>query len=233
MEREILTPDEVALILKSADLVKRARIFEGTTQKPFGVQTITLDLTTAVLSTNPYKIRFPFRSLFVRDATDVYVSVNLQPQSQDSYQSSFAMTKNDGWVADYPVTEAYLYWSAQSGKTITLVFFTDSAFKSGSQISVTGGGVSIVEGSAITGPIRVALSAATAAIIAPALSTRKVAVIQNKTGASLYVGDSTVTASGATEGIEIPDDGIIYWRNTAGLYGYSTAGGNVHRLEEA
>ena len=233
MEREILTPEEVALILKSADLVKRARIFEGTTQKPFGVQTITLDLSTAVLSTNPYKVRFPFRSIFVRDATDVYVTVNLQPQSQDSYQSAFAMTKNDGWVADYPVTEAYLYWSAQSGKTITLVFFTDSAFKSGSQISVTGGGVSIVEGSALTGPTRVALSAATAAQIAPALSTRKLAVIQNKTGASLYVGDSSVTDSGATEGIEILDDGIIYWRNTGALYGYSTAGGNVHRIEEA
>lgn len=233
MEREILTPEEAALILKSADLVKRARIFEGTTQKPFGVQTITLDLSTAVLSTNPYKIRFPFRSIFIRDATDVYVSINVQVQSQDSYQSAFAMTKNDGWVADYPVTEAYLYWSAQSGKTITLVLFTDSAFKSGSQISVTGGGVSIVEGSALTGPTRVTLSAATAGIIAPALSTRKVATLQNKTGASLYIGDSSVTDSGATEGIELVANAVFYWKNTGALYGYSAAGGNVHRLEEA
>lgn len=232
-QKEIMSPEEAAAIVKNATLIARANIADKISQRPFSVQVQTLTLTTAVLETNPYKISTSFKSLYIQDATDVYVSINVRFNSRDTVQGSFSMKKNDAITLDEPTNEAYLHWSAQSGKTITLVIFTDAAFQSGSQISVTGGGVSIVDGSTITGPTRVVLGAATAGIIAPANTLRKKCTLQNKTGASLYIGDSTVTGSGATEGIEIVDKGIIYWQNTGALYGFSTAGGNVHYVEEA
>lgn len=234
MEREILTRESVAMVLSAAEALTKAKIFEGSTQKPFGVQSVTFDLSTAVLSTAPKRIGFPFKSVYVSAATDVLATVNMIPQTQDSYQSAVPLKQNDSWTIEYPVSEAFLYWTAQAGKTITLHFFVESEFKSGSQISVTGGGVSIIDGSTITGPTRVTLAATTATIIAPSLSTRKKCTIQNKTGADLYIGGATIGAvGGATEGIKIPIDGIITWQNTGALYGWSVAGGNIHYVEEA
>ena len=231
--KEILTKEVADAILNASEELKKAQIFEGNTQRPFSVQTITLSLDTAKLSTDPLRIGFPFRSFFVADATDTSVSLYMKTGARDEIQSAFPFKKNDSWTSSIPISEAYIYWAAQSGKTVTIVFFTDAEFKSGSQISITSGGVAISEGDSTTAIARVVLSAATAGIIAPADSLRKVTIIQNKTGADLYVGGtSAVTNSGATEGIKIPNDGIIYWRNTANLHGYSVAGGNVHYFTE-
>lgn len=220
-------------ILNMADEIKRASIFEGNTQRPFSIQTIVLALDTARLETDPYRIGFPFKSVFIADATDISVTVSMKPGARDSFQSAFPLIKKDSWSVNNPVNEAFLYWSAQSGKTITLVFFTDSEFKSGSQISQNAGGVNINEGSSTTAMAQVTLAAATATPIIPTDSLRIVSIIQNKTGADLWVGGSnTVTNSGATEGIKIPADGIIYWRNTANLHGYSVAGGTVSYFTE-
>ena len=232
--REIMTKSMADSILNMADELKNSSIYEGNTQRPFSVQSFTLDLSTARLETNPYRIGFPFKSVFVSGATDTNVSVSMKPGAIDSFQSAFPLTKKDSWSVERPVSEAYLYWSAQSGKTITLVFFTDAEFKSGSQISQNSGGVSISDGSSVSAITRVTLAATTAAIIAPSDSTRILTTIQNKTGADLYIGGtSAVTNSGATEGIKVPADGIIEWRNTGALYGYSVAGGNVHYMTES
>ncbi len=228
---EVMTPDMAAVILDKFMEIQRARIFQGATQKPFSIQLVTLDLSNAVLPTRPYKIGFPFKSFYVQSATDVYSTVNVKVQMQDSIQSSFPTKLNDSWVNEFPVAEAYLDWPAQAGKTMTIVFFLESEYRSGSQISVNGGGVSINDGSSIS-LATVTLSAATAAQIAPADSLRKVANIQNKTGAVLYIGDSSVTNAAGTEGINIQPDEIIEWRNTGALYGYSVAGGKVQRTEE-
>jgi hypothetical protein len=230
--KEILDKYSSDEILQAANLVKQASIFKGGTERPFAVQVMTLDLSTAQLETQPKKIGFPFKSVYAANATDTTVNINLKINSQDSYQSAIPIFQNDSLTMDYPISEAYIHWAAQAAKTIVLVFFVDAEFRSGKQISVTGGGVSIVDGSSIALGAAVTLVAATAALIAPALSTRKKATIQNKTGADIYIGDSTITNAGATEGIKIPNDGIIYWQNTGGLYGYSVAGGKVSRTEE-
>lgn len=229
---QIMTAEQAAMILDKFNEIQRARIFEGNTQRPFSVQKMTIDLTTARLSTQPYKIGFPFKSIYVQTATDVYASVNVKLLTQDSSQSSFPMKLNDSFNNEFPIAEAYLDWEAQSGKSITLIFFLDSEYRSGSQISVTGGGVSINDGSSITGPTRVTLAATTAAAIAPADTLRKVATLYNDSGADIFLGDSSVTDSGATKGIPWANGTILYWRNTGALYGYSVAGGNVIRNEE-
>jgi hypothetical protein len=230
---DYLTPQQVDQIMGALLRPERARITDGTYNKPFNCQSITLDLTTAKLSTSPMKIAFPFTSIFVASATDTTVNVKMQLFGQDSMNSVFSMSKNDSFTMPFPVPEAYLSWPAQAGKSITIVFFVSGEFRPGSQISVINGGVSISEGSAVSLGGQVTLAAATAGIIAPALSTRNVAWIQNKTGADLYLGDSSITDGGATEGIKVPPDYIIQWRSTAALYGYSTAGGVVSRMEMA
>lgn len=229
---QVMDKETSNMILDAAREIQRARIFEGSTQRPMTVQKLTLDLTTAVLETRPYKIGFPFKSIYVQTASDVYVSVDVKLQTSDSLQSSFPMKLNDSFINEFPISEAYLSWSAQSGKSITFIFFIESEYRSGSQISVTGGGVSINDGSTITGPTRVTLTAATAGIIAPADTLRKTATLYNDSGADIFIGDSTVTNAGATKGIPWPNGTLIYFRNTGVLYGYSVAGGNVIRNEE-
>lgn len=224
MTREIAD----AILARITDTYK-AGLFIGNTEKPFLVQSVTLDLTTARLETDPFKIGFGFRSFYVSAATDVAVNVNLKPGNRDSSQSAIPIKKNDSLDFEIPVSEAYIHWDAQTSKSITILFFTNASFRSGSQISVTGGGVSINEGSSFT-QASVALVAATPTAIFAADSTRKVGVFQNKSGASVWVGGPTVTNSLAF--YEVTAGSEFIWKNTAALSGFSLAGGTVHKTEE-
>lgn len=229
MERAVLTPELMREILIQGEQIRRAKIFEGNTNSPQNIQKIVIDLSTARLETNPYKISFPFRSVYVESASDVLANIFVKPNTQDSVQSFFKLKANDSWASDDPISTAFLHWDAQPGKSLTLVFFTNSEFRSGSQISVTGGGVSIVDGSTFTQASQ-ALVAATAAIVFAQDSTRKVGTIQNKTGASIWVGASGV--NNTTSFFEVSANDVFIWRNTAALYAYSIAGGNIHKCEE-
>lgn len=222
---EIFTQEGVQAILAEVRDKARARIFEGSTQKPFQVQKIVLDLSTARLETDPFQINFAFRSFYVEDATDVNVNAFLKPTTRDSVQSFFKIKKNDSWASDFPISSAYLHWDAQSSKSITIVFFTDAEFRSGSQISVTGGGVSIVEGTSFTTE-QVDLTASTATQVCASDSTRKMATIQNNTGGDVFFGGSSVSETGANMGIRISAGDSFEWRNTAALYAYSATGGS-------
>lgn len=229
MERAIMTQEMARAILGQVQDAARARIFEGTTQQPQQIQKIVLDLTTARLETQPYQIKFPFRSFYVQDATDTIANIFVKPTTQDSVQSFFTVKKNDSWASDYPISSAFLHWDAQSGKSITLVFFSEAEFRSGSQISVTGGGVSIVEGSTYS-QAALTFVAATQLQIFAADTTRKVGTFQNKTGASVWVGGAAVTNT--TAYYEVLNGADFIWKNTGILYGYSVAGGSGHKTEE-
>lgn len=229
MERPVMTQELARQILSVAVDNARAEVFESSTQKPQTVQVHVIPLTTARLSTDPFIIRFPFRSFYVQSATDVNVTVNIRPISDDSVQGSFAVKQNDSWACDKKIPGAFIDWSAQSGKSITLVFFTDSEFRSGSQISVTGGGVSISEGTSFT-QSTLTFVAITALSIFASDSTRKVGVFQNRTGASVWVGGAAVTNN--TAYYEVLNGADFIWKNTAQLYGYSVAGGSGHKTEE-
>jgi len=231
---EIMTRDLAAALLREMKLLKQAEIFEGNSGSPFEIQTMTLALDTAVTIGNPYKIGFPFKSVFVRTATDGSVAVTLRPQTPDSYQSGADLRLNDSLDFDQQQSQAYLTWTAQAGKSITLVFFVNASFQSGSQVSQTAGGVAIVDGSAFVESYPT-LSAATAGVLLSTDTTRKIATIRNYSGQSIYVGSSAITNSGATIGEEIAPNGTFYWRNTATLYGYAAtavaAGGLYIRTE--
>lgn len=231
--KEIMTSEEAALIVQQLGRAARASVADALAQRPFSVQIFTVDLATAKLSTNPMKISGQFKSLYIQSATDTIANVQILLGSRDTTQSAFTMKQNDAISTSQPVAEAYMYWAAQTGKTLTFVTFTDVEFRSGSQISVSGGGVSINTGTTVTGPTQVALTAVTATIVIPVNTSRKQATLQNKTGADLYLGGSTIGAvAGANEGLKIPADGFYVWTNTAALYGWSVGGGNISYIEE-
>lgn len=210
----------------------KARLQADSIDQPFEIQRLKIDLTTARLDTNPFVIGFPFKSVFVRGATDPLTSINLIPITQDSYQSYVSLTQNDSLVFQRQIPKAYLSWSAQSGKYIELIFFVTAEFKSGSQLSVNGGGVSINEGSAFTTAV-VALTAATATAVFAQNSLRKCGTFENETGADIWVGGSTVSNSGTTKGRRILPGAVFEWRNTAALYAYSVNASSIVTMEES
>jgi len=233
---DMITPDVVNAILAKAREVDSASIFEGNTARPFEIQGVTLDLSTAKDPSDPFKINFPFKSIYISTATDTGVSVNFRPNSRDSFQTSVPLSLKDSHIFTKPISGGFLDWSAQSGKTITILFFLSSEFRSGSQISVTSGGLVINEGTSVTtSPLT--LVAATSTQVVAADTTRKNLVVQNNTGADVWFGPVGVTNTGATLGIKVGAGGSFVWKNTAALYAYSVAGGagdsGLLRMSEA
>jgi len=223
-DREILTRENTQNILNLADQIKRAAIFEGSTQKPFDVQKMTFDLGTARLRTDAFRIGFPFKSMYVSSATDVLANISMVPQTIDSFQSEIPFKLNDSWLVDQPLSQAYFYWTAQTGKTLTIHFFVDSSFTSGSQVSQTGGGVAIIDGSSATTGF-VNLTALTSTQVVGTDITRKMVSVQNNTGADVWFGISGVTNTGANIGQKVSAGSVFIWRNTAALFAYSLIGG--------
>lgn len=229
--REVMTHALAGQILAQSTDRRIADIFRSKNDLPFTVQKIVLDLTTARLETDPYVIKFPFRSFYVQETTDSATNIFFKPVSRDSIQSFFTLKKNDAWVSDSLIGEAFLHWDAQSGDSITLVFFTEAEFRSGSLISVNSGGVSISDGSAISNAV-VTLAAGTAGVVFASSTTRKLGLLQNNTGASIWLGPSTVDDSGANLGLEIQAGDTFEYRNSAALYAISTAGGDVLAMSQ-
>jgi hypothetical protein len=192
--KELFSPEDVARLLNNANLIDEASAFQGATQKPQEVYSITLNLATAALRSQAFKVSFPFRSVFVESASDPTANVNMLINDFSDDQAPFLLQQRDSFALPRRINNAYFFWSAQSGKTITLKFFLTGEFKSGSYNSVSAGGVNINEGSSFNDSITTLVAATTTSILAQNFN-RKVASIQNKTGASIYVGDSTITNS--------------------------------------
>lgn len=216
-------------LVKADKAVDLAYVRDNATGRPQTVIRVKLDLSVARSILSPLLISCQFKSVYVETASDVYGIAYLKPNTQEDQQEAFALSLKDSWAVDHPVSKGYLHWPAQAGKTMEILFFTDSQFRSGSQISVTGGGVSIVEGSSFT-QSALTFVAATALQIFAVNSSRKIGNFQNKTGGSVWVGGASVTNTAAF--YEVLPGADFTWRNTAALYGYSFAGGTGHKTEE-
>lgn len=229
---EGLTIEQAAEFLRGLTDTQKAELLLGSVDKPFSIQTFTLDLGTAKLSTDPYVIRSPFKSIYVVTATDVSAQVNFVPGTQDSFQSSIPLKQNSNFNFPRQISQGFLSWEAQTGKTMTIMLLVDGNFSTGQNISVNSGGVSINDGSSFT-PSIVTLVAATAGALVASDTSRKKATIYNDTGATVYLGNSGVTDSGATKGMPLLSGATVIWRNTAALYGYSVGGGDLNVIEES
>lgn len=238
MINDIQSFKEINDRLRAPDL---AGIFRSSTGENAEARVLTIDLTTArdPASSTPYVINFPFKSLCVVGATDSSVSVNIRLSTTNSYQDSFPLKKGTSFVLPQSTDKAYIDWSAQSGKTITILVMTSGEFRSNILDLVNSGGVTLTDGTAVTNRSNAALSLAanTPTIVLPADSTRKIETLVNRTGVTLWLGDGNVTDdNGAYIGIECPSGSQFQWRNTSALYAFSTtaiaAGAKIGRVME-
>jgi hypothetical protein len=213
-----LTVELARAILDQANSVNQAAIFEGNTTKDRNVEIVTLDLTTARLETNPYSVGFSFKSFIVKAATDSSTTVYMKLNDQGTGEGIITLNKNDAVNMDEAASRAFLHWDAQSGKSVTIIFFKRAQFTSGSLIQQTAGGVSVSDGTAVAAQA-VASVTSTAASLFASDSSRIKMQICNYGGSSIYLGDSAVTGrAGAKPGIEVPPGAQYSWENSAQCY---------------
>lgn len=225
--------------ISESDAQSKANIIRSSEQRPKMALRLVLPLDTAATAENPKLISQPFNGYYVEDAgTTSGAIVRLAYGGIDKYATDnyTSLGKNDSAYSTEEIKQATLQWEAQAGKTLTLIFFLGVDFRPGSLISQIEGGVSIIEGSAISeaelGPTgnasTVAIAAgAAAAIFLAADDDRKVATLQ--TDAVIQIGGSTV---GAATGLTI-NPGQFQIRNTGAIYAYSAAGANITGIVES
>ncbi|HRO67175.1 MAG TPA: hypothetical protein PL182_06405, partial [Pseudobdellovibrionaceae bacterium] len=182
---------------------------------------------------DPYRIGFPFRSLYFQNANSSNALIRVKLNGHDSRQDLVDLEIGDVFDLGEQIAEAYLSWDPQPGVSGHLLVFTNSSFRPGKMRSVNAGGVSINDGSVAQLLAPVAGTISTAAELLPLDLNRKVGTLVNDTGGDIYLGgDNTVTDAGATKGIIWPAGERMNWKNTAALWGYFTASGNVIRMRQ-
>lgn len=231
---QVRSNKEAEEILAPGRQIAEARVRDQQANPSNQIQTITLDLTTARTEADPYKFPVPFKSMYIQSATDSQTSIDFKANlGKRAGESKITLARKDVLNFEYKIAGGSFSHSAQSGKSITIVFLLEADFKSGTQITENSGGVAIEEGTSIDATTRVTLAATTATIIAPANADRNVTYIENATAGPLYIsGSNTVTNSGATRGLVVQSGDWYEHRNTAALYGYSVAGGDIHYMEQ-
>lgn len=215
------------LIIKDLQDKKLAYVNHIQKDKPKLTERVIVDLGVSIQENDPRLVEYAFKSVFVEKATDTGCLLYLRPISKESHQPFFQMQLRDSWSQSYQVPRAFLHWPQQPGKTMELVFFADSEFRSGSQISVTSGGVSVTEGVAFIDSSQVLAAGAQATIFAQN-SSRTVSTFLNNTGSTVRVGLNP----SAVNGWPVEAGAIFEWRNTAELKAYSAAGGTIYKMEE-
>lgn len=229
--------DEAAALVAQADRLDLARaiVQDIGGDKRFTKVKILLDggpdASGATLVSNAQLIGTRFKSLLVVDASDSTATINFRASKQ-AHEDDVPMVKNFGVAFDSTQLYGSFWWTAQAGKWVTILIARDSKITSGQFNTTSTGGVVITDGANAPTLNVTTLVAATAAVISPADTNRKTSLLQNKTGASLWVGPSTVTSAGATRGIEVAPDQTFTWKNPTALSGYSVGGGVVVEMEE-
>lgn len=229
-----IKPSQAAALLLPKRNLDRASIYDNLANADALISVVELDLSVAQDVTKPYEVGFPFLSVYVEDATDTGTTVNMKVNSRGTAQGAVSLTRKDSLEFDRPVAKAFLSWDAQASKTMRIVFFLESRFRTGSLISQNSGGVAINEGSIAGATTRLQVVGAAAAVeLLPQNFDRNIAVIENASGGPIYIsGAGTVTDSGATRGLRINPGDFYEWRNTAALFVYATANADVHYMEQ-
>ena len=218
------------LIIERLDEPRRAQIAVDKADRPANIIRLNINLNEDYTEISPRKIGYAFRSIYVEHCDNPSAKIKVKPITNEAHQSYFSMGYKDSWSVDRAIPDAFLFWEQQVG-WITLILFIDSEFNSGSQVSLTAGGLSISEG-ATAAHSNLNMSPNVATEILPQNLFRKTATIVNDTGNDIFLGsDLTVNAS-SNKGIPVANGDSVKWRNTAQLFGFSTGGGKIIILEE-
>lgn len=187
--------------------------------------------TASALYPDGLKIDFPFKSVYVADASDANAKIYFLPgttqgnKSLGLQQPMIPLSLKDSHVQDFAAAQGLLVWPNQPGKSITLVFSINSETRSGSQVQLVAGGITVSNGSAIFndvfGPAGTSGSFPLTALdtILPANANRKVTRFQ-VSGGDIRIGDSPT----ATTGLLLSDGDYYEHRNTGALKGFPVSG---------
>lgn len=216
-----VTKEELLQLIETKNKDIASQIYNTAINNPFELQLFTIDLSVARTLANPFEIPFAFKSIAFKDGTTVNSNCSVQFNSKDSGLSSLNFKSNDNLSSDFMFDSAYITNTAQPGQSIVCYVFVKSTFRSGSYIN--SGTVQIAPAAAfnITNPV---LAAASATSIIAQNTSRQKFTVQNKTGASVWLGGSTVTNTGATTGLELINGNSVEILSTAQWYAYSVAG---------
>ncbi|MCM2278319.1 MAG: hypothetical protein NDJ89_09610 [Oligoflexia bacterium] len=194
------------------------------------IEVQTFDLATARSENDPFEVG-SFRSIWIASATDSSAEVSFRPNSRNKQQGAVPLTKNAVFSQIVPMARGYFHWSAQAGKTMTVVMSRLAEIRPGSLINQLAGGVTLADGSSFTVSAAV-LAAATAGLIVAQDTDRKCLTFVNESGADLWIGGASVSNAGANKGVLVVAGEKVVWRNTAALYGYSVAGTTLTCMNE-
>ncbi len=152
---------------------RESQILEMNTGRRNIFQKIYCDLATAQPSNRLYRVTVPFRSIFVRSATDATAIVYFSPNENSigNVAEALPLYKNDSFDFGFMISGGYFWWDAQSGKTMELYVSTLGRMQTGSQLSQISGGFSVSDGSALASN---KLSGGVATIACPAGSATKI-----------------------------------------------------------
>lgn len=226
MNRGAPTVDQ---LIQDTNLRQKAGILRSSDQRPKLSVRVPIALDVARSASDPLVIIQPFNGFYVESTTDSSTSVKMGLGSVDKYNTDNYSTlkENDAAFSPEEIRGCTLFWDAQAGKEMTIVFYVGVEFRPGSLLSVITGGVTINEGSALTqaglGAAGNASSVACSTSIAQLLasdSSRKVAKLFNP-GTDLWVGNAAVTAG---VGLYWPSNTWLTVRNTAAIYAIAAAG---------
>lgn len=145
-------------------------------------------------------------------------------------ENTVSLKHSQGFIGSFQ--DLYLSWPAQTGVYARVYVFKYDAMPWQSIGDNRYGG--LVEGTKIATQNVVSVDNIVITQIVGTNLARKVATITNLGSTNLFVGGNNVTIeSGGTPGTLVQPNGIIYWRNSAPLFGISkTSPNNVSINEE-
>lgn len=199
---------------------------------------VDLDLSVARTVRNPYVVEGPFDGFFVEATSTIGTTVKQSITSKDNYNlSEYTTLKiNSSGTFKTPVRRAILTWTAQAGKTMTIVYYNECTFRPGSTVSEMSGGVVPTTGDTLT-PLANVQVTGVATLISAAGAAKKKRTVQVLQGVTIWLGDNTVQAGnavGTRGGVRIQVGQAWEYTGTGAIYGI-TNGGNatVSVLEES
>ena len=210
--------NELRQIIREENKSQNAQIFLADIENPFQVHTEVLDLGTAVSANNPKVFNFPFKCVAFIKGTDTSLEVSGVLNSNDNGFSSVPFKNNSSLYSERMFGGLYLSWAAQPGKSVTICLFLNAKFESGSFVNDGTVTVSVPSGMTLINP---ALASGSQLLLAQNLNRSKV-IIQNNSGADIYIGGSAVSNAGASRGLLLTSGVDITLEVTDAIYIYSS-----------
>lgn len=213
------TSDLLNALKPIADLYL-AQLREGVLDKPKEIEVVTFDLTTAKSKNDPAIINFPFKSFRVLSATDSNTSVYFLPYGKagDSGEIGSLHKVNGTFISEVPLLQATFYWTAQSGKSITIELYRNSRSTPGNFLT----SVSEVFSSFADQANVTVASTAGGTLIAAADADRKVLTLYNNSSTvGVWLGATATLVSG--RGNYLAPNGYAEIKNTAAIYGITAS----------